>query len=756
MTVEQWLGPDNEIGAKIWHKKYQHKDETFDQWLERVSGGRKELADLIAEKKFLFGGRTLANRGLDTEGSYFNCYSRGFVHDDYKDIMQAMVDIGLTFKGQGGQGISLSQLRPKGAPIKSEYTSDGIVPFMKMYNEVTVGTSQGGSRKGALMLSIDALHKEADTFIGIKSEQGAIEGANLSLEIDDEFMLAVEKYYTENETVVLHIKKNYSGHEIEYDVTPIEVFKHLVDNSYDWGDPACLFVNRFRNYNLMQFDDDYQIETSNPCGEQPLPKHGACCLGSINLSEFIKKPYTEQAFFDSEGFVIAVREGIRALDSMIDENYMRHPLPEQQRMSHDYRNIGLGIFGYATAMMKMGLRYGSPEAIEFTDSVFSLMFRAAIIMSNSLAKMYGPFPNYKDCVFDSEIMKRHFSAHEIEDMRQYGLRNCSLLSVAPTGSIATFLGESGGCEPEFAIKYTRRTVGMSDGEDEYYEIYCKAAKEYMRVHPGKELPSYFISSHEIPYLERIATQAVMQYHVDTAISSTVNLPHDATREDVAKLYLEAWRAGLKGITIFRDNCKKVGILTTDSAPSTKDQDSHEEPVCIQRGIIMDVPDDLTYRKYKLSTGCGKLYLFVGIDDTTGTIYDFFTNTDGVGGCTVNTQAVSRLLSACVRGGVPIEYAIEQLQKAGTCPSFQYAKGKGKKLSPGKSCASAIANVLAGILKELDTEDGTSQPEIPRDAEVRTNSALHASGMKCPECGAELIAEGACNICKACGHSSCSG
>ena len=278
----------------------------------------------------------------------------------------------------------------------------------------------------------------------------------------------------------------------------------------------------------------------------------------------------------------------------------------------------------------------------------------------------------------------------------------------------------------------------------------------MRAYPGKELPSYFISSHEIPYLERIATQAVMQDHVDTAISSTVNLPHDATREDVAKLYLEAWRAGLKGITIFRDNCKKVGILTTDSAHSTKDQDLHEEPVCIQRGMIMDVPDDLTYRKYKLSTGCGKLYLFVGIDDTTGTIYDFFTNTDGVGGCTVNTQAVSRLLSACVRGGVPIEYAIEQLQKAGTCPSFQYAKGKGKKLSPGKSCASAIANVLAGILKELDAEDGVNQPEIIHAVESKTDSAPPTSVMKCPECGVELIEEGGCNVCKACGYSSCSG
>ena len=229
MTIEQWLGADNESGARIWHKKYQHKDETFDQWLDRVSGGRPELRELIESKKFLFGGRTLANRGLHTDGSYFNCYSRGFIQDDYKDIMQAMVDIGLTFKGQGGQGISLSKLRPKGSPIKDEYQSDGIVPFMKMYNEVTVGTSQGGSRKGALMLSLDALHKEADTFIGIKSEQGIIEGANLSLEIDDSFMKAVEAYYDRDETVTLHISKDYSGHHVEYDVTPIDVFKHLVN-----------------------------------------------------------------------------------------------------------------------------------------------------------------------------------------------------------------------------------------------------------------------------------------------------------------------------------------------------------------------------------------------------------------------------------------------------------------------------------------------------------------------------------------------
>lgn len=756
MTVDQWLGADNEIGAHIWHKKYQHKGETFDQWLDRVSGGRPELRELIESKKFLFGGRTLANRGLHTEGSYFNCYSRGFIQDDYKDIMQAMVDIGLTFKGQGGQGISLSKLRPKGSPIKDEYQSDGIVPFMKMYNEVTVGTSQGGSRKGALMLSLDALHKEADTFIGIKSDQGIIEGANLSLEIDDSFMKAVESYYDRNETVALHISKDYSGHHVEYDVTPIEVFKHLVQNSYDWGDPACLFVDRFRNYNLMQYDDDYQIETCNPCGEQPLPKHGACCLGSLNLSEFIKNPYTNHAHFDSEGFIAAVHEGIRALDKMIDENYTRHPLPEQQKMSYNYRNIGLGIFGYATALMKMGLKYGSESAVRFTDDIFALMFRAAVIASNNLAREFGPFPNYKDCVFDSDIIRKHFSSHEIEEMRQYGLRNCSLLSIAPTGSIATFLGESGGCEPEYAIKYTRRTVGMSGGEDEYYEIYCKAAKEYMKQYNVTELPECFVSSHDIPYLDRIKTQAAMQEHVDTAISSTVNLPNSATTDDVARLYLEAWRAGLKGITIFRDGCKKTGILTTsqDHAEATKSEDGVKHKVTIQRGMIMDVPDNLTYRKYKLSTGCGKLYLFVGIDDTTGTIYDFFTNTDGVGGCTVNTQAVSRLLSACVRGGVPIEYAIEQLQKAGTCPSFQYAKGRGRKLSTGKSCASAIANVLSSLLKELATGDSDDTQDAEQ-ADVKAGEPeTDSSVIKCPECGAELVEEGGCNICKTCGYSKC--
>ena len=433
-----WLD-NNEFQYQIWERKYRRNNESFDEWLDRVSGKDEELKQLILEKKFLLGGRSLANRGIDNTGSLFNCYSRGYVEDDYNDIMDVCKDIGVTFKAQGGQGISLSKLRPKGTPIKDEYVSDGIIPFMKIFNEVTAGTSQGGARKGALMISLDACHKEVSDFIRIKSKEGEIEKANLSLEVDDEFMEAVQKYYNTGEIVTLHEKRDYSGHEIEYDVVPIEVFKLLVDNCYDWADPACLFVNRFRNYNLMELIPSYEIETSNPCGEQPLPKNGACCLSSLNLSQFIDNPYTEKALFNEHAFIHAIGVGIRTLDKLIDENYYRHPLKAQREMSFNYRNIGLGIFGYASALMKLGLRYGSPEALEWTNFVFDTLFVYSVLASNELAKKYGPFPKYDSRIFDSEIIKHHFTFEEIERLKLDGLRNCSLVSIAPNGSLATLL-----------------------------------------------------------------------------------------------------------------------------------------------------------------------------------------------------------------------------------------------------------------------------------------------------------------------------
>ena len=739
MTVKDWLGEDNQLAQDIWRRKYQHNNESFEEWLDRVSAGDNELRKLIIEKKFLMGGRTLANRGLNNTGSLFNCYSRGYIEDDYYDIMDAAKDIGITFKAQGGQGISLTKLRPKGTPIKSEYYSDGIVPFMKIFNEVTAGTSQGGARKGALMLSIDARHKEAETFIKIKSKEGEIEKANLSLELDDEFMRAVEKYYDTREVVVLHEKRNYSGHEIEYDVTPIEIFKMLVDNCYDWADPACLFTNRFRNYNLMQFDEDYEIETCNPCGEQPLPKHGACCLSSLNLSEFIVNPYTTQAHLNTADLLSAIDVGIRTLDKLIDENYNRHPLQQQRDMSYNYRNIGLGIFGYATALMKLGFKYGSPEAIEFTDDVFSLIFRRAVLASNELAKEFGPYPKYKEEIFDSDIIKLHFTPDEITGLKEYGLRNCSLVSIAPTGSLATLLGESGGCEPEFALKYTRRTVGMTDGEDTYYDVYCKAAREYMEVNNTKELPDYFVGSADISWQSRVLTQATMQKHVDTAISSTVNMPNSATKDDIAHMYLLAWSTGCKGITMFRDGCKRLGILTTGNK---KEEISHKE---LKRGEIMKCADDLIGKKRKIINGCGSTHVLGFFEPVYGDLVEVFFTKGSLGGCSNYMVGLSRMVSLACRAGVSINDIQDQLNSTGACPSYAIRTATKHDTSKGACCPMAIGNALMDMWKEVQEELGYLEESKKKKTQL---------GELCPECGAVLEHSGGCDICKECGYSHC--
>lgn len=741
MTVKDWLGENNQLAQDIWQRKYRHNNESFEEWLDRVSAGDNELRKLIIEKKFLMGGRTLANRGLNNTGSLFNCYSRGYIEDDYYDIMDAAKDIGITFKAQGGQGISLTKLRPKGTPIKTEYYSDGIVPFMKIFNEVTAGTSQGGARKGALMLSIDARHKEAETFIKIKSKEGEIEKANLSLELDDEFMRAVEKYYDTGEVVVLHEKRNYSGHEIEYDVTPIEIFKMLVDNCYDWADPACLFTNKFRNYNLMQFDEDYEIETCNPCGEQPLPKHGACCLSSLNLSEFIVNPYTPQAHLNTADLLSAIDVGIKTLDKLIDENYNRHPLQQQRDMSYNYRNIGLGIFGYATALMKLGFRYGSPEAIEFTDDVFSLIFRRAVLASNELAKEFGPYPKYKEEIFDSDIIKFHFSPDEITKLKEYGLRNCSLVSIAPTGSLATLLGESGGCEPEFALKYTRRTVGMTDGEDTYYDVYCKAAREYMEINNTKELPDYFVGSADISWQSRVLTQAVMQKHVDTAISSTVNMPNSATKDDIAHMYLLAWLSGCKGITMFRDGCKRLGILTTEN--KKEEEISHKE---LKRGEIMKCADDLIGKKRKIINGCGSTHVLGFFEPVYGDLVEVFFTKGSLGGCSNYMVGLSRMVSLACRAGVSINDIQDQLNSTGACPSYAIRTATKHDTSKGACCPMAIGNALMDMWKEVQEELGyLEEPKKKKSQKF---------GERCPECGAVLEHSGGCDICKECGYSHC--
>lgn len=748
MNINDWLNTDNKLSEDIWNRKYRYNNEAFDQWLDRVSQNNKDFKEIIKKRQFLPGGRTLSNIGVDDNSSLFNCYSSGYVPDDYAGIMDTAKNIGLTYKSQGGQGLSLSKLRPINTPIGNRYVSDGIVPFMKIFNEVTEATSQAGSRKGALMMSLDVWHKEALNFITIKSKDGLIEKANLSLEIDDEFMKCIEEFYENGIIKTIKRKENYSGHEIEWEVTPIEVYNKLVENSWDYGDPACLFVNKFRNYNIMEKDNEYNIVTSNPCGEQPLPPNGACCLGSINLSEFVINPYTDNAYFDFEEFKKVVRLGINYMDNLIEINYNRHPLKEQREVSYNYRNIGLGVMGYANMLMKLNMVYGEDDSLKFTDDLFNCMFRTSVETSSELAKEKGSFPKYSEVVWESEIMKNHFTEEEINQLRQNGLRNCSLLSVAPTGTLSSLLGVSGGCEPEFALSFTRRTVGLTNNKDTFYKVYCKSVKEYMDLNNLKDdskLPKWFISSENIPYINRIKTQGIMQKHIDTAISSTINLPENTTKEQIADIYLQAWKHGLKGITIFRTNCKRTAILsTTDSNKEEKENKDNK----LKRGQLVR-NDNIIGLKRTLITGCGTLHCSAFFDKNNGEFVELFLGKGSQGGCLSTLNGLARLTSLSARAGVKLVDIVGQLKSANACPSYAIRSATKKDTSKGSCCPSAIANALIDMQKEMK-----NLIKVTNISEVNKESIQENNENKCPVCGSEIHHSGGCVECKNCGWAKC--
>lgn len=427
MNEQEWLN-NNQLSLDIWNNKYRYKNESFEEWLDRVSGHNSEIKRLIREKKFLFGGRTLANRGIPNRGSFSNCYSIGFVPDSLDGIMDVATKIAMTFKAQGGQGLSLSKIRPKGSMIAGQYPSDGIVPFMNIFNTVTESVSQGGSRKGALMMSIDAEHPQALDFIKIKEDPNKINKANLSVEVSNLVMQTVEA----NVDKPLNFENRSWG--LNYQSNLVEVFNAICESAWKSAEPGILFVDRLRNYNLMEFVDDYQIETTNPCGEQPLPKHGACNLCSINISEYVLDPWTDNACIDYISLGKDLEEIVSEMDKVLEENANRHALPEQREMALKYRNIGIGIMGLSDMFVKMGLKYGSPDSIGIASHLMRFIFRESVKVSVANGRIYGSFPGYDPKVWDSTIIKNAFNEEEVEVLKkQNTLRNCSLLSIAPTG-----------------------------------------------------------------------------------------------------------------------------------------------------------------------------------------------------------------------------------------------------------------------------------------------------------------------------------
>lgn len=408
-------------------------------------------------------------------------------------------------------------------------------------------------------------------------------------------------------------------------------------------------------------------------------------------------------------------------------------------------------------LMKMGMKYGSVEAIEFTDGLFYRMFRKAVWTSNTLAKELGAFPKYNPNLWESKIITNYFTSSEIEYMKPYGLRNCSLLSIAPTGTIATMLNESGGCEPEFAISYTRRTVGLTDNQDHYYTVYCKAAREYKELYPDSELPDYFVSSSDIDPQSRVVTQAVMQDHVDTAISSTVNLPESCTEEEMAQIYLQAWRNGLKGLTIFRSNCKRLAILSTDShEDKTKSIEYQTEAFTdLSRGDIVECSNDLVGKKRKIITGCGPTHILAYFDPVSGDLMEVYLNKGSQGGCALYMTGLSRMISLACRAGVDIYSIKDQLDSTGACPSYAVRSATKHDTSKGSCCPMAVGNALVEMWEEMQDDIGEEwEDQSTQQSSTEPNQPVTNSSALCPECGEPLVFEGGCNSCKSCGYSKC--
>ena len=790
MRIEDWLGEDNKLGCDMWHRKYQYDDETFEQWLDRVSGGNEIIRQDILDKKFLFGGRILSNRGLQKQGrkvTYSNCYVVEPPEDNIESIFDAAKKLARTFSYGGGCGIDISKLAPRGAVINNAAKeTTGAVSFMDLYNLTTSLIGQNG-RRGALMISIDCNHPDLEEFIDIKTDLNKITKANISVKVTDEFMRAVAL----GEHYDLTFVREETGEEIVKTIFAPDIFRKLCENNWNYGEPGMLFWDTIEKWNLLANDPEFKFAGVNPCAEEPLPAGGSCLLGAVNLSSFVVN-----GEFDFDDFADTVSHGVIALNEVLDEGLELHPLFEQRKSVADWRQIGLGIFGLADMLIKMGIEYGSADSIYLCDRIGFIMADTAIGTSAYLARDEKPYNKFKPEVLDKNLyFIENTSEATKKAVKRFGLRNSQLLTIAPTGSISTMLGVSGGIEPIFDTCYTRKTESLH-GHDQYYQVYTPIVKEYLmkigRIdEKGREKdtsepwPSVLKTAKTIDPKKRIKMQSIWQRHIDASISSTVNLPESATIEDVEHLYIYAWKNDLKGITVFRENCARPGILTSEKPKDDikieekdilPDEIINPKPLAIDKVLDYIKPitrselggrlDGSTYVK---QTACGKLYITIN-RDADDNLVEVFIDPGKSGGCVANAESLGRMASTMLRSGLSIESIIDST-KGVKCAACTKAKG-GNKPIDGLSCGDILART---IQEEYDRFNGQIKEEI-KEIVGSTKHLILSQEEKdilrqqfeamwkpenwvvpnnaCPDCGMEMANEGGCVTCKNCGYSKC--
>ena len=710
---------------------------------------------LMTELDFLPNSPTLMNAGRPL-GQLSACFVLP-VADTMEDIFDAIKNAALIHKSGGGTGFSFSRLRAKGSTVNSTGgVASGPISFMKVFNAATEAVKQGGTRRGANMGILRVDHPDVLDFIDCKNDTKEITNFNISVGLTEAFMQAVET--GGDYELVDPASRQVTGRQ-----SARAVFDKIVTSAWQTGEPGIIFLDRLNRDNPCPKEGE--IESTNPCGEQPLLPYEACNLGSINLVTHLKKT-AEGYALDREKLEQTVHDAVHFLDNVIEVN--QYPLPEIDRITRLTRKIGLGVMGFADMLLYLGVPYNSEAGVSLGREVMELVNTAGHRASQDLAAVRGPFPLFAESIYKDGAP----------------LRNATVTTIAPTGTLSIIAGVSSGVEPVFAYAYMRNVMDNTHliETNEILKdalqargIYSDALMEQVVAQGSlqhvagipEDMKKVFLCAHDVSPIWHVKMQAAFQQHTDNAVSKTVNFPHAATRDEVAQVYRLAYELGCKGTTIYRDGSRDEQVLNIGKQPETPAGQtplpehvealmgsSCDSTACLLRnGSIKPRPRPEVTMGYteKVKIGCGNLYITVNYDENG--VCEVFTNTGRAGGCASQSEATARLMSVALRAGVDSDVLIQQLRGI-RCPSCQRQQGV-----PVTSCPDAIAKAISKVMKASKSGEGPAPMEAPAPKpkagpQPDMTPAEAKLARFCPECGSALEHEGGCVTCRDCGYSKC--
>ncbi|MEA5114305.1 MAG: vitamin B12-dependent ribonucleotide reductase [Geobacteraceae bacterium] len=679
----------------------------------------KALADkfysMMVNFEFLPNSPTLMNAGREL-GQLSACFVLP-VGDSIDDIFDAVKFTALIHKSGGGTGFSFSRLRPAHDVVMSTTgISSGPISFMRVFDIATETIKQGGTRRGANMGILRVDHPDIMDFIMCKSDQKQLNNFNISVGLTEAFMKAVEK--DEEYQLV-----NPRNGEAAGTLNAAKVFHRIVKQAWSNGEPGIVFLDRLNRDNPTPKVGE--IESTNPCGEQPLLPYESCNLGSINLGKMIVNNEIDWARL-KEVIILAVR----FLDNVIEVN--NYPLPQIDEMTRANRKIGLGVMGWADMLIGLGIPYNSAEAIALGEKVMRFINEEGHAASRELAVERGPFPNFPGSIYDRQGSSP--------------MRNATVTTIAPTGTISIIANASSGVEPLFAVSFVRQVLDnnilvdvnpcfekIAREQGFYSDELMKRIAEHGTIHDIEDIPEdirkVFVTAHDITPEVHIEMQAAFQRHTDNAVSKTVNFPNIATVEDVEKVFLLAYRLDCKGVTIYRDGSRDMQVLSTGK----KEEKPAAHPAEEKKVVKRERPKALQGWTYQMQTGCGPLYITVN-EDKAG-LFELFTTMGKAGGCAASQcEAIGRMVSLAWRSGVQARQVIKQLM--GISCHLPSGFGDNRVLS----CADAVAKAIQAHMSAKGYDTGLEAQAPERGA--------------CPECGGIVEHEGGCAVCHVCGYSEC--